>query len=180
MTHKTTLVEDIVGGAAVLVLTLGLGCQSPQESITAPALPPSAPAVEGADALSYGMVTGRVKKNETTQQDLIDLFGGPTTMTTDRDGTEVWMYDRTSTTTEANFASSTADDRRTSAALMASYFGISQPIDSVAGGVGVRSRDAGVSQSRSSTSRSVRTITVVVKFNADKTVKDYTVRQSSY
>lgn len=167
----------------LLVLT---GCQttnnlSPQATVRAPALPPPvASAGDPPSALSYGMVTGRVKKGVTTQQDLIDLFGGPSTMTTDKDGTEVWMYDKTSSTVSENYAHSGSQASRSEASVMAGFFGI--PLVAGVGGAKGSANDqsAQISQGAGSVTRSVKTITFIIKFNPDKTVKDYAVRQASY
>lgn len=154
--------------------------QRPQEAVKAPPLPEPQQEISRPDPLSYGMVTGKVKKNETTQQDLLDMFGGPSTMTTDRDGTEVWMYDKTTTTTSSGYASSSANADKSEAAVMAGFFGLSVPLG-VGGAVGAsRNEGATARQGSNSTTRSVKTITFIVKFNPDKTVKDYSVRQASY
>lgn len=182
MTMKRLCVVNI----GILIASLGGGCMMtqsggrPQEYVSAPPVQPPPSDSSRPDTLSYGMVTGKVKKNETTQQDLLELFGGPSTMTTDRDGTEVWMYDKTATTTSGNYASSQSSARQSEAAVMAGFFGL--PIPGIIGGGAAASRteDASASQGNSFVSRSVKTITFIVKFNEDKTVKDYSVRQASY
>ncbi|HYD84514.1 MAG TPA: hypothetical protein VEA63_10685, partial [Opitutus sp.] len=83
------------------LLAVTAGCETtnnapPQATVQAPALPAPVQSTAAAPgALSYGMVTGRVVKGVTTQFDVLELFGGPSTMTTDKDGSEVWMYDKT-------------------------------------------------------------------------------------
>ena len=166
-----------------LVLT---GCQTtnnspPQATVKAPDLPPpAASAGDPPSVLSYGMVTGRVKNGVTTQQELIDQFGGPSTMTTDKDGTEVWMYDKTASTVSDSYAHSGSQASRSEASVMAGFFGI--PL--VAGVGGAKRSDneqsAQISQGAGSVTRSVKTITFIIKFNPNKTVKDYSVRQASY
>ena len=63
---------------------------------------------------------------------------------------------------------------------MAGFFGI--PL--VAGVGGAKRSDneqsAQISQGAGSVTRSVKTITFIIKFNPNKTVKDYSVRQASY
>lgn len=171
--------------AAFLSLLLN-GCQhtvqpAPHSIVQAPTLPPPTPQPPvSASALSYGMVTGRVQKGVTTQQELLELFGGPSTLTTDRDGTEIWMYDKTTSTVTGSTAQSSAQAGRSEAGVMAAFLGI--PLVAGVGGAKTTSSNesAQVSQSASSVTRSVRTITFILKFNADKTVKDYAVRQASY
>lgn len=155
--------------------------KSPQEIVKAPELPPP-PVVAGdqPSTLSYGMVTGRVKKGVTTQQEIIDLFGGPSTMTTDKDGTEVWMYDKTTSTVSGNYAQSGAQADKSEASVMASFLGIPLVIGTFSTNATAQSQSAQSSQGTSTITRSVKTITFIIKFNEDKTVKDYAVRQASY
>lgn len=169
------------------VLTLLSGCASispappPQAYVRAPELPqPPAPPAEHPGALSYGMVTGRVKKGVTTQQDILELFGGPSTMTTDKDGTEVWMYDKTSSTVSGGYAQSGAQADKSEASVMASFLGIPLITGASSANTAAQSQSAQSSQGTSTITRSVKTITFIIKFNEDKTVKDYAVRQSSY
>lgn len=176
-------VAGICFSGLFLVLT---GCQTtnnsaPQATVKAPDLPPPTASVGNPpSALSYGMVTGCVNKGVTTQQDLIDLFGGPSTMTTDKDGTEVWMYDKTASTVSGNYAHSGSQASRSEASVMAGFFGI--PLVAGVGGAKGSANDqsAQINQDAGSVTRSVKTITFIIKFNPDKTVKDYAVRQASY
>lgn len=155
--------------------------KSPQEIVKAPELPPP-PAAAGdqPSTLSYGMVTGRVKKGVTTQQEIIDLFGGPSTMTTDKDGTEVWMYDKTTSTVSGNYAQSGAQADKSEASVMASFLGIPLVTGASSTNATAQSQSAQSSQGTSTITRSIKTITFIIKFNEDKTVKDYAVRQASY
>jgi hypothetical protein len=120
-----------------------------------------------ASGLSYGMVTSQVQKNKTTQLELIQLFGGPDISSTDADGAEVWIYER-----KVSQTNSQAQSKEMAAALNLNVFFGSG--NAGAGG------SAGKSASQSSTTSSMRSLTVIVKFNADKTVKDYSVRSSNY
>lgn len=162
-------------GAFVLLV----GCTPP--TLKAPELPlPPTASEDSPSVLSYGMVTGRVKKNVTTQQEILDLFGGPSTMTTDKGDVEIWMYDKTASTISGSHAQSSAQEGKSEAGAMAGFFGI--PL--VAGFGLVKStaqpRSAQVSQGTSTVTRSVKTITFIIKFNKNKTVQDYAVRQASY
>lgn len=168
-----------------LLLVLA-GCETtqsppPQSAVRAPELPATpAPASDKPSALSYGMVTGRVKKDVTSQQEVLELFGGPNTMTTDKDGTEIWMYDKTASTVSGTYAQSSAQAEKSDASVMAAFLGLP-----LLGGVGAvkstgQSQSATVGQGANSVTRSVKNITFILKFNSDKTVKDYAVRQSSY
>ena len=171
----------------ISVLTLTSGCATispappPQAFVRAPELPaPPAPPADHPSTLSYGMVTGRVKKGVTTQQEMLELFGGPSTMTTDKDGTEVWMYDKTTSTVSGSYAQSGAQADKNEASGMASFLGIPLVTGTSSANVAAQSQSAQSSQGASTITRSVKTITFIIKFNDDKTVKDYAVRQASY
>ena len=159
----------IAGFAATLC-----GCASapPAQSTTAPttalsnsvAAPPDQ---RGASALSYGVVTAAVERGKTTQLELIQLFGGPNISTTDGEGVETWVYERSVSQTDA----ATKSNNWQAAANLGVSFGNAQLGASGGGG----SSGAG-----SSTASSFRSLTVIVKFNPNKTVKDYSVRASQF
>lgn len=114
-------------------------------------------------ALSYGMVTGSVERNKSTQLDLLKLFGAPNITTTDSDGQEVWVYDQISTTTQSQGWSES--DR------FQQFFSAG-----VVGG----GRSGSASKQGNSRSSTTRTLTVVVTFNEDKTVKEYSARATKF
>ncbi len=135
---------------------------------TAPTAAPSAatPATT-AGSLSYGGVTSQVQRQKTTQFELLQMFGGPNISTTDGEGNEVWVYERAVTETERQARS----EGWQAAANLGLFFSSVQ-----LGGGGTTGR----SSSSGSTSTSYRSLTVIVKFNADKTVKEYSVRASQF
>ena len=132
---------------------------------------PAAGTTERASGLSYGAVTAVVKKGQTTQAELIDLFGGPNISTTDAAGVETWVYERTSSTSDT---AGSADAKNLEA-----FFGAGAAAGPVAVGGGVAGGTRKNNDQRRTTN-SVRTLTVVVKFNDDKTVKDYSARASYF
>ena len=121
--------------------------------------------------LSYGTVTSTVKKNETTQAELLELFGGPNISTTDASGLETWVYERSASETDT---SGSSDAKNLNA-----FFGAGGNVGGAAIGGGVAGGSRSTSD-RSRTTNSVRNLTVIVKFNPDKTVRDYSVRQSTF
>lgn len=125
------------------------------------------PAQSGASALSYGTVTSVVVKGKTTQMDLIQWFGGPNISTVDSDGVETWLYERSVSQTDV---ASKSQNWQAAANLGVSFGHAS----------GGASAGGGQSGSASSTASSFRSLTVIVKFNPDKTVKDYSVRSSQF
>ena len=119
------------------------------------------------NSLSYGGVTSQVQKSRTTQLELLQMFGGPSISTTDGEGTEVWVYERSVTETERRNKS----DGWQAAANLGGFFSAV----GVAGG-----GSTGKSSESSSTTTSFRSLTVIVKFNPNKTVKEYSVRASQF
>jgi hypothetical protein len=154
-----------------IILTISTGCAKdappPAERVDNPA----AGTAERPSNLSYGTVTATVKKNVTTQAELIDMFGGPNISTTDKDGTETWVYERTASMSDT---AGTADQKN-----VAAFFGAGGTIGNAAVGGGA-SGSAAKQNNQQRTVNSVRTLTVVVKFNPDKTVKDYSARASYF
>lgn len=129
--------------------------------------PAARASVETPSPLSYGAITTTIKKNTTTQADLLALFGGPNIATLDSDGTEVWSYDRTASET----TTTSQDNVSTQAKRLDVFFGL-----------GIFSKGADVSQSSGSAtvSHSIKSLTVIIKFNQNKTVKEYSARTSYF
>lgn len=104
--------------------------------------------------LTSGQVSLTLKKNVTTQQQVIEAFGSPNLVTQSADGEEVWTYQKHATV--SNSSSS----------------GFSATIILLGGG----SSSSGFEQSS-------RTITLIIKFkevNGVKTVTDFSSRSSSF
>ena len=97
----------------------------------------------------------------------MQAFGGPNISTIDNDGVESWVYDRSVTQTDVSSRSQTWQ----AAANLGVFFG---HVSAGAQGSG------GQSTAASSTASSFRSLTVIVKFNPNKTVKDYSVRASQF
>ncbi len=99
--------------------------------------------------------------------EVIAVLGSPNVVTTDEQRRESWVYDKFSTETVYSSSSS---------GVSALIFG-GGPVDSgiVGGGVGPSYR-----QSAGARSTTQRTLTVVIKFDASKRVRDFAYRQSSF
>lgn len=161
---------------AALVAMAIVGCsasdkQTPQERVANKVENPAAGTTERPTALSYGAVTSTVKKGVTTQMDLLNMFGGPNISSTDADGSEVWVYERTTSTTDTAGAQDSKN--------LEAFFGAGGGGAGVVAGGGVAGGTRSSNDARR-TSSSVRTLTVVVKFNPDKTVKDCQTRASYF
>ena len=158
-------------GAAALVLAAAAGGCSSDKKTTEQVDNPAAGTAERPSNLSYGSVTATVKKGVTTQNDLIQLFGGPNISTTDKDGTEVWVYERTSS---MNDTAGSSSDKSFDA-----FFNVAGGGGNVSAGGGAGASARSQNDRRTSVN-SVRTLTVIVKFNPDKTVKDYEARAAYF
>lgn len=102
------------------------------------------------NTLTYGMVKKNIKVGQSTQEDVIKLFGSPDNMVM-RKNKEIWVYDRyrveTDTTTSSGYGTIL-----------------------LAGGGG----------SSTSTSTRVKTITVIIDFNSNSIVEDFSMRVGGY
>jgi hypothetical protein len=157
----------------LLAAALASGCMAPPSQPTAPPPTPQGqavsapPAQSGASALSYGSVTSTVIRGKTTQADLLQMFGGPNISTVDSQGLETWVYERSVSQTDV----SSKNQNWQAAANLGAAFGNFQAGASASGGQG---------SAAATTATSFRSLTVIAKFNADKTVKDYSVRASQF
>lgn len=162
-------------GIGIFVALGAIGCSGGGKDLSAPPAErvdnAAAGTAEKPSNLSYGSVTAIVKKGVTTQSELIDMFGGPNISTTDKDGTETWVYERTASMSDT---AGSSDQKHLEAFFSGGYAGGGGNIAGGASGGAARQND----QRR--TVNSVRTLTVVVKFNPDKTVKDYSARASYF
>jgi hypothetical protein len=116
------------------------------------------------DPLSYGAVTSTVKKGETTQEEIVRLFGPPNITTVNASGEEVWVYDRISNTSQQNDSSE---------ARFNDFFGLKATGDKEA------TANANATSAQTST-LSTRTLTVIVNFDSTKKVKDYSARATQF
>lgn len=132
---------------AMAILTVGLsGCIS--------ATGPKRESPSEVNRLTTGQVQLTLKKNETTQTDVVTTFGAPNLVTLNADGDEVWTYQRHATVTSAT---------RSSAYGTVILFGAS-------------SSSAGLEQAS-------RTMTLIIKFKdiqGTKRVSDFQSRSSSF
>lgn len=114
---------------------------------------PSAPSGQG-NPLTSGQVTLTLRKNQTTQLEVVEKFGAPNLVTSNADGEEAWTYQKHATVATASATSGFAT------VIL-----------------------AGVSSSRSGFEQSTRTMTLIIKFkeiNGVKTVVDFSSRESSF
>jgi len=102
-------------------------------------------------SLTHGNVQMNIKVGETTQAEILDVFGAPNITTIDGSGREVWTYQRAATA-----AQSSANSNYWTVFL------------------------AGGSREASGFSSTSRMITLIIKFNDQKIVSDFNSRTSNF
>ena len=120
------------------LVVVGAGCQEVSKSEP-----------EGA-RLTYGMAKKNIKIGETTQADVIKLFGSPDNMIL-KDDKEMWIYDRFRVESESSSSS----------------------------GYGTI-LVAGIGGTSSKNSSYVKTITIIINFDSNSVVEDYNMRVGGY
>lgn len=125
-----------------------------------------AAARDAGDRLSVGTVQREIRTGMSSAE-VIAALGAPNIVTTDEQRREHWVYDRISTETVHAGSSGGVST------LLLGGFGGSAGIAGVGGQGGFRS-GAGA------TSRSQRTLTIVVKFDGESRVRDFAYRTSSF
>jgi outer membrane protein assembly factor BamE (lipoprotein component of BamABCDE complex) len=111
-----------------------------------------------ADKLTVGTVQREIRVGMAGGQ-VAEVLGSPNIVTTDEMGREVWVYDRIST--ESVYSSSTA-------LILGILTGGS------GGGGGLAAQSAGAS------SKTQKSLTVIIKFDEQKKVRDFAYRSSTF
>ena len=135
----------------LIFVLLGSGCTSTWQQP-----PPSNQVSAQHDPLSYGAITSTVKKGETTQEEIVRIFGPPNITTVNASGEEVWVYDRISNTSQQNGWS---EARRFN-----SFFGL----------------ETFSAKEATAHDTSTRTLTVIINFDLTKKVNDYSARATQF
>ena len=117
--------------------------------------------------LSYGMVKKHVEIGKTSQAEVVKLFGAANNMTIDAKGSELWIYDQFYSESQVSTSSSGGG---------IGVLGGAGGGDIAGGGL------AGVSKSNSSSHRKSagRTLTVIIEFDKQGIVSDYSARSGGY
>ena len=97
--------------------------------------------------LTPGMAKAKIITGQTSQNEILEIFGPPNIITKNKSGNEVWTYDKVSIESGASQVQGT---------LL------------IVGGVGVRS------------STSARTFTLMIEFDDNSIVKDFSYRSSAF
>lgn len=112
---------------------------------------PTKPVTTRNSDLTHGNVQLNLKVGETTQTQVLETFGAPNITSIDGSGQEVWTYQRHATVSQSNSSSN--------------YWTIIL--------VGGSNEAAGFEQTQ-------RTMTLIIKFGANKVVSDFGSRSSEF
>ena len=115
------------------------------------------------NSVTHGNVQLHLVVEETTQYEVIEVFGAPNITTIDGSGQEVWVFRRHATV---------ASSESKSGGFMIGIFG-------GGGGVGAGG-GAGFNKSKTGFEQSSRSMTLVIKFDKAKVVSDFSSRSSSF
>jgi hypothetical protein len=121
------------------------------------------PAKDAPNTLTHGMAQMTLRVGQTSQYEVVETFGAPNITTLDGEGNEVWIYERHATVAMSK-------DSSFSIGMLIGAAG-----SGVAGGGGL-----GFGKRKSQSSQSSRSMTLVIKFGADKKVSDFKSRSSSF
>ena len=99
--------------------------------------------------------------------EVAEVLGAPNIVTTDANGTEVWVYDKISTDVTYSYSSG-------SGAAVLLVGGVSG--GAAGGGLG----HSGLSRSAGARSKTQRTLTVVIKYDEQKKVRDFAYHASRF
>lgn len=121
--------------------------------------------------LTAGMVKKHVKVGVATQTEILSVFGAPNIITRDKDGNEVWTYDKQSMASASEVAEWNASGG--AGAIAGGLAGDA----AIGGGV-----TAGGSSGKSSSAGQVSsaTFTLMIQFDANDVVKDYRMMATQF
>jgi len=119
---------------------------------------PTKPVTTRNSELTHGNVQLNLKVGETTQAQVLDVFGAPNITTIDGSGQEVWTYQRAATVEQS------ASSRGFWTILL----------------TGGAAATAGQSQEASGFEQTQRTMTLIIKFSDQNVVTDFRSRASEF
>ena len=124
--------------------------------------------------MTLGLVQSSIKEGM-SQADVASVLGSPNIVTQDKDGNDTWIYDKISTET-SHSGSAQGQASSVGASVLGGVLG---GVAGVGGGVGVSSGKASAS-SAGARSQTQRTLTVVIKFDANHLVSSVKSQSSSF
>ena len=116
--------------------------------------------------MTVGVVQKEIRKGMSAA-DVAEVLGSPNIVTTDSEGREVWIYDKIST--DVSYSQDSGGG------------GIALLIGSISGAVGGGGLGSGsYSRSAGAQSKTQRTLTVIIKYDEQKLVRDFAYHSSSF
>ena len=120
--------------------------------------------VEKEDKLTLGTVQSKIKKGM-NQTDVLEVLGSPNIVTKNSQGNEVWTYDKVgSSQSSSNQASATYGQAQLNQGFWAFLFG----------------GTTNSAQSSSDNSTESKSLTVIIIFDSNSTVSDFTYQSLKY
>lgn len=117
---------------------------------------------DASEKISAGTVQREIRRGMSGAE-VVSVLGSPNLVTTDSEGRETWVYDKVST--EQVYSTSQG--------------GVGSLLGGAAGGL-FGGASGNVERGSGAASTSQRTLTVVIKFDGQGMVRDYSYRQSSF
>lgn len=118
------------------------------------------------DRVTVGKVQREIKVGMSSAQ-VVEVLGSPNVVTTDEQRREVWVYDKIAT--ESVYSTSSGGV----SALILGGAGSPGLLGGVLGG-------GSTSQSAGAASKTQRTLTIIIKYDENQRVRDFSYRQSSF
>ncbi|RLB32752.1 MAG: hypothetical protein DRH12_19115 [Deltaproteobacteria bacterium] len=116
--------------------------------------------------MTVGIVQKEIRKGMTGAQ-VAEVLGSPNIVTTDENGNEVWVYDKIST--DVTYSTSSAGG------------GVALLVGGIVGDALVGGAPSGsYSSSAGAQSKTQRTLTVIIKFDKNKRVRDFAYHASRF
>lgn len=153
------MVATIKMTAAIFITSLAAGCMSAQQHHQQTHGPQE-------KEMTVGVVQREIRKGMSAA-DVAAALGSPNIVTTDENGREVWIYDKVST----DVSYSTSSGGGGVALLIGTAVG-----NAIGGGLGSTS----YTQAAGAQSKTQRTLTVIIKYDEDKLVRDFAYHSSKF
>ena len=118
---------------------------------------------------TYGNIKNHLVKNQTTKAQVVEIFGPANVTTTDSEGLDMWVYQKISTVKVDRALGGNAG----LSGGLSTLLGESEALLNASGVVGLNGGSR-------TTTQSSKTVTMIIKFNAQDVVVDYSFRTSNF
>ena len=117
--------------------------------------------------ITYGAIKKHLVKNQTTQVEVLKIFGSPNNMTINSNSEEVWVYDSISTISSIS----------TESGNEGISIGIGASSGDVIGGLFTANKK---NKSELNSNTSTKSLTIILEFDKNSILKDYSARVGRY